>query len=150
MWTGGALCPLSRYFYRAESCVLRGLTPPFALLLIKVHFDTFYSSLNAFTCSHASVRSTHWAVTLESRTFLLDFPLDFPPELDEKSCVNRSWTDERSFINLKLDRWKNFLLTRSLIDDKILVYVVKMQCTLYSNDINQNPGPNVWWNTFFV
>jgi len=48
-------------------------------------------------------------------------------------------------INLKkLDWWKNFLLTRSWIDEKILVYVVKMWHTLHNNDITQNHGPNIW------
>ena len=36
------------------------------------------------------------------------------------------------------------------IDEKILVYVVKMWQTLHNNDINQNSGPIIWWNTFFV
>jgi len=35
------------------------------------------------------------------------------------------------------------LLTRSRIDEKILVYVVKMWHTLHNNDINQNPGPTI-------
>jgi len=33
---------------------------------------------------------------------------------------------------------------------KILVYVVKTWRTLHNNDINQNPSPNIRWNTFFV
>jgi len=48
---------------------------------------------------------------------------------------------KKVFINLKLDWWKNFLLARSWID---VVYVVKMWHTLHNNDINQNPGPNIW------
>jgi len=54
------------------------------------------------------------------------------------------------FINLKLDWWKHFLLTRSWIDENILVYIVKMWSALHNHDINQNVGPNIWWNTFFV
>jgi len=57
---------------------------------------------------------------------------------------------KEAFINLKLDWWQNFLLTRSWTDENILVYVVKMWRALDSNDINQNPGPNNWWNTFFA
>jgi len=48
------------------------------------------------------------------------------------------------FMNLKLDWWKNFLLTRSWIDAKIIAYVVKMWRTPHNNDINQNPDPNIW------
>jgi len=35
------------------------------------------------------------------------------------------------------------LLTRSGIDEKILVYAVKMWHTLHNNDNYQNPGPNI-------
>ena len=82
--------------------------------------------------------------------FPSDFPRTFSPDFDEQSCINRSCTDEKVFMNLKLDWWKNFLLTRSWIDEKILVYAVKMWCKLRNNDINQNPDPNIWLNTFFV
>ena len=36
-----------------------------------------------------------------------------------------------------------FSLTRSWIDEKILVYVVKMWQTLHNNDMNQNPSPDI-------
>jgi len=35
------------------------------------------------------------------------------------------------------------LLTKIWIDEKILVYVVKMWRALHNNDINQNPDPNI-------
>ena len=38
---------------------------------------------------------------------------------------------------------KKFLWTWSWIDEKIVVYVVKMWRTVHNNDINQNPDPNI-------
>jgi len=35
------------------------------------------------------------------------------------------------------------LLIRTWIDEKILVYVVKMWHTLHNNEINQNTVPNI-------
>jgi len=43
---------------------------------------------------------------------------------------------------------KKFLL-RSWIDEKILVYVVKLWRTLHNNDINLHPDPNIWLNIMF-
>ena len=77
-------------------------------------------------------------------------PRTFPPTLMNKVAQIEAGLMKQVFIQLKLDWWKNFLLTRSLIDETILVYVVKMWCTLHNNDINQNLSPNIWWNTFFV
>ena len=59
----------------------------------------------------------------ELRTFPPEFsPRTFPPDFDEQSCVNRSWTQEKSFyeleaglmkvclVNQKLDKRKNSCL----------------------------------------
>ena len=79
----------------------------------------------------------------ESRTSPWNSTPDFSPDFDEQRCVNRSWTDEKSFYELEAGLMKVFSLTRSWIDEKILVYVVKMWQTLHDNDINQNLGPNI-------
>ena len=66
--------------------------------------------------------------------------MTFPPTLMNKVA----WIEAglmTVFMNLKLD--ERMSLTKSWIDEKILVYVAKMWHTLHNNDINQNPGSNI-------
>ena len=38
------------------------------------------------------------------------FSPDFPPDFDEQSCANRSWTDEKRFYELEAGLMKVFLV----------------------------------------